>query len=442
MTARVHDWARGESSPQASDTERARSRLPVKHIVTQALGMWVVTRLAFIFITVMAYAFGLAPYAPTAHTTFGANPTLAPLLLPLLSPMPVWANWAHWDANWYLLIGTHGYAVVTADSTGFFPLYPLAIAALTSIFGQQAVLPVALFLSNMATLAAFIGLGLIGAYEKQRQESAENASARLIAVTAAYPFAFFLFAPFTEGFFLAGIVYTFYCARRGYWGWATVFALLAGLTRPTALALIPALAWEFGRQRGFWRAEAWRAGAWRTAERLRDLAVELVVVTAMPAGLAGYLVFLKVRYGHALSPFTAQRRYHEHSAWPFWKTLGVLLSRMLAFPAFSPATALLYFDGALLLVFLIVAILNVARLPVFYSIYMLTTLGFLLSTPDPHRIEVIPSVGRYLLMSTPIFLLFTRWMRGRPALQTLLIGGGFMLQALFTVLFLGDAWIE
>ncbi len=61
--------------------------------------------------------------------------------------------WARWDTLWYLRIATRGYAV--GDLTGgFFPLYPLAIRALTWI------LPNALFnalvISNLAALGAFI----------------------------------------------------------------------------------------------------------------------------------------------------------------------------------------------------------------------------------------------------------------------------------------------
>ena len=52
--------------------------------------------------------------------------------------------WARWDAEWYLLIAEEGYHLEerlarrrvdygSADATGFFPLYPLAIRALGSL---------------------------------------------------------------------------------------------------------------------------------------------------------------------------------------------------------------------------------------------------------------------------------------------------------------------
>ena len=404
--------------------------------------MWLATRLAFLLITMLARTFGFAHVAPTALGIFPATPKFAPFLLPLIASHPLMANWVHWDATWYLLISVRGYDIFTVDSTGFFLLYPLLVHLLTLPLGREAVLPVALLLSNLASLAAFIGLGLLTAHEERHTEQPEGAPARLIKVMAAYPFAFFLFATYAESLLLACIVFCFLCARRGHWGWAAACAFLAGLTRPTAVALVPALAWEYGRQHGFWRRETWRHGAWRSADRLRALAGGVAVVAAMPLGLGLYLLFLKLRYGNPLTPFTAQFLYHGRKFWPIWQTLGEYIWRFTHPRAWTVPIAMLYIDGSLLFLFLIITLLNVHRLPLLYTLYMLATFYFLLGSPAPHRTELIPSMGRYLLMSVPVFLLFSRWMKGRPWLEMLLIGGGFMLQAFFIVLFLNGVWIE
>lgn len=419
-----------------------RQPLPVRRIVAQATGMWLATRIIFLVITALAYAFDYSTFAPSDLSLFPANPELARYLLPLLASHPMLASWVHWDASWYLLISAHGYDIFTAGSSGFFPMYPLQIHLLTLLFGQQATLILALALSNLATLAAFIGLGLLAAHEAAGEDDADDASARLIKVTASYPFAFFLFAPYTEGFFLACVVFSFLCARRGWWGWATLCGALAGLTRPTAFALVPALAWEYGRQHGVWRRSWWRKGAWRSRRSLRTLAGGLAVVAAVPAGLGSYMLFLQLRYGDALTPFTAQIRFHGHDSWPVWQSLAALLQHMLAPRAWTMAAALLYLDGGLLILFLIITLLNMRRLPLLYTLYLLAMFFFLLSTPVPHRLEIIPSAGRYLLMATPIFLLISRWIRKRPGLETLIVAGGFMLQAVFALFFIGGMWIE
>jgi len=436
------NWIRSLASAAEQSATTTRQPLPVKRIAAQATGMWLATRIAYVLISVLARTFGFAPAAPTANGVFSANPQYAPILLPLLAKYPILANWVHWDASWYLLISMRGYDVFTNSATTWFPMYPLQIHLLTLVFGQGALLPAALLLSNLASLAAFIGLGLLAAHEEPRREESESAPARLIKVTAAYPFAFFLFAPFTESFFLACVIFSFLFARRGHWGWAAACAFLAGLTRPTAFALAPALAWEYGRQHGIWQSASWRHGAWRSRHWLRTLAGGLGVTAAVPLGLGSYLLFLQLRYGSWLTPFIAEGRYHGHENWPVWQTLAELVRRFFSPPAWSPDVALLYIVGGLLILFLVITLLNIHRLPLFYTLYMLATLYLVLVTPIPHRTELLPSAGRYLLVSVPVFLLVSRWIDRRPALEMLIVGGGFMLQALFTVFFLHGAWIE
>jgi hypothetical protein len=40
-----------------------------------------------------------------------------------------------------------------------------------------------------------------------------------------------------------------------------------------------------------------------------------------------------------------------------------------------------------------------------------------------------------------MFLLLGRWIRARPALDTLIVGGGFALQAIFTAYFLTGGYL-
>jgi hypothetical protein len=442
MTNRIVKWQHSIATMSTWDPALTYEPLPVKRVAVQATGVWLATRIMLVLITLLAHAYGFAPAMPTARSIFPANPGYGPLLLPLLTNHPLLASWDHWDASWYLLIGTHGYDIFTAGSSDFFPMYPLQIHLLTLVFGQQALLPVALALSNLATLAAFIGLGLLAAHEESSGDQSAGAPARLIMITAAYPFAFFLFAPFTEGFFLACVVFSFLSARKGWWKWAVICGFLAGLTRPTAIALVPALAWEYGRQHGVWRRASWRQGAWRSIRWLRMLTGGLVVAGAVPFGLSCYLVFLKLHYGSFLMPIRAQVLYHGHQTWAPWKTLAVLFQHVFSPHSWTPPVALLYLDGGLLILFLVITLLNVHRLPLLYTLYMLATFYLLLTTPIPHRTELIPSAGRYLLMSVPVFLLFSRWTRKRPWLEAVVIGGGFMLQALFVLFFLTGAWIE
>src|SRR5262249_36511502 len=120
-------------------------------------------------------------------------------------------------------------------------------------------LAAALLVSNLGTLAAFIGLGLWAAQE----DHSHRAGVRVVRAIAAYPLALFLFAGYSEGIFIALVAFAFFFARRADWKWAALAAFPAGVTRATAVALVLPLLWEYGRQHGWWRRDRWRVRGWR-----------------------------------------------------------------------------------------------------------------------------------------------------------------------------------
>ena len=138
----------------------------------------------------------------------------------------------------------------------FFPLYP-ALIRIFSLFTGGDMMVSALIVGNLGTLAALIALGALAAWETR---DAENVAPAMLLMLA-FPFAFFFTTAYTEGMFLAFALFCLLFARRGQWGWAALFALLSGATRPTGLVLIPPLAWEWLRQNGLTDLDFWRARA-------------------------------------------------------------------------------------------------------------------------------------------------------------------------------------
>jgi hypothetical protein len=406
--------------------------LPERRIVAQAAVLWLVSRALLMLLWWVALAFGLVlpngQTGPLSPEVTNAHSSLLP--------------WLHWDAVWYVTIATRGYDFQSQLAPGgqpvvlpgFFPLYPLLIHALTLVLGARQAVLAALLVSNGAALVAFIGLGLLAAHEESRGDGV-RAAGRLILVTAAYPFAFFLFAPYTESVFLACLVFSFYLARRGVWWGAATCAFLAGLTRPTALALVPALAWEYGRQHGFWEWERWRAAPWRALPAPRVLAQGAVVVGAAPLALGTYMALLAVRFGDPFLYVESQDQYHGHVHWAIWQTMFELGRRLLSLPLFTPDKTMLYVEAAAFLSFFAVTVAGLRRVPLLYTLYMLATFYLLLTVPVPSKPELLPSMGRYLLVAVPVFLLLARWIERRPWLESLVIGGGFLLQGVFVVIF-------
>ncbi|MGH2516544.1 MAG: mannosyltransferase family protein, partial [Ktedonobacterales bacterium] len=212
-----------------------------RRITLQAAGLWLVTRLTLVLFT--CFAATMAPYRAQANRL-----SFDPHDLALL--------WERWDAQWYLGVAQHGYT--SAQSAAFFPLYPLLIRVVETIIGPHW-LAAALLASNLGALGAFVGLGLLAA----RESGTGRAAPETIRVFAAYPLAFFLAAPYTEGVFLALAVFGLLAMRQGRWRWATLCAALAMLTRPTGIILLPPLLFEYGRQRGWWHLARWRRSLWR-----------------------------------------------------------------------------------------------------------------------------------------------------------------------------------
>jgi hypothetical protein len=413
----------------------------VRRIVLQAAGMWLATRVLFIVLTYLAPALLLVSKQLDLSTLFPGTPVFLQnrdLLQPLLQGRGPLANWVHADASWYLLMGVHGYDGFTLGAASFFPLYPFAIHLGTLVIGAGQVLIVGLALSSLGALAAFIGLGLLGAHEQGDEESGW----RLIMVVAAYPFAFYLFAPFTEGFFLAFAVFALLFARTGRWWPAAICAFLAGLTRPTAIALILPLAWEFGRQHGYWERERWRAGARRALLRLRVLALGVAVIAAVPMAIAIFLAFLQLRYGSAFLYQQAQDTAHGHVTMQIWSTAKLILLRFLHPPNYEPGKLLFYIDAGSLIVFGVLTLVGWRTLSFTYTLYSLTTLYLLASVPIPREAQLITSAARYMLAAIPVFLLLSSWLKRRPTLETLVVGSGFFFQAVFVLAYLHGVFIE
>ena len=420
----------------------------VRRIVLQATGLWLATRLMLLALTFIAPALSLVARFTDLSMAFSAFPNGRGLLANLVDGQGPLSNWVHWDANWYLLMGLHGYDVYTSATAGWFPLWPLAIHLGTVVFGGDQVLRIGLVLSSLAALAAFIGLGLLGASEERVEESAEESARRLMLIVAAYPFAFYLFAPFSEGFFLAFAVFALLFARTRRWWLAAACAFLAGLTRPTAVALILPFAWEFGRQHGLWQVErwrAWRAGAWRALLRLRVLisgAAAVTAIAAVPLAIVCFLAFLRVHYGSASLYQYSQDALHGHVNLPIWSTAKLLLLRFVTPPLTEPSKITFYLDAGSLIVFGVLTLVGWRRLPFAYTLYMLTTLYLIASVPIPREAQLVPSTARYMVAAIPVFLLLSGWLKRRPMVETLVVGGGFFFQAVFAVAYLHGVFIE
>ncbi len=423
---------------------------PWSRLALHAAGMWLATRLAYIALTFFAVA--LSAPVKTSYTVG--------ILL---------QHWERLDTNWYVNISRYGYWAPSAATfardggqmpTAFFPLYPMLIRVMSGVLGDTQRTFSALLVANLGTLLAFVGMAFFAA-----NEDGIASGTRALRLAAAYPLAFFLVAGYTDGLFFGLAVFTLFFARRGRWYLAALCAFIAALTRITALALILPLAWEYGRQQGWWRGiatlsrriAAWgRAGfhervapsprlgagfsrhAWRVA---RSLGAGLLVVGAAPLGIGLYMLYLGETFHDPLSFAHAAQAGWYHVTLAPWRSIPLGVRSFFALPPWSYAQAQILLDLGAVCAFAVLTILAARRMPVAFTLYMAGLLTLAIASPTIYsgNANIFSSAGRYLIPSAPIFLMLSRWSAKWPALETFLVDGGFLLQATLATLWLAVA---
>ena len=188
--------------------------------------------------------------------------------------------WARWDSVFFLRIAEHGYEHLAQSATAFLPLYPALVGLLGRVlFGHYVF--AGIIVSLATGLAAFMLL-----YRLAEGRLGAEGARRAVLYLALFPTALFLQAVYSESLYLLLSVAAFLLAERRRFLAAGVVCGLALLTRPVAVALLPALALL----------------AWRSPERRRDL-LRLAVA---PLLFAAYPLLLWIQRGDPLEFLHAQ----------------------------------------------------------------------------------------------------------------------------------------
>lgn len=215
-----------------------------------------------------------------------------------------------WDAVWYTRIAEHGYGhqvtlpngAVHAD-LAFFPLFPALERAVSTVLPVDAG-TAGLLVSWAASLAAAWGVYAVGAHV-----AGPRTGVVLAVLWGVYPTAFVQSMAYTETLFTALAAWSVLAVLRDRWVLAGVLCVFAGLTRPTAAALIAAIG----------------IAAVVTVVRERRLRARVAAGTLLaPLGWLGYVVYVGVRQGSATAYFDVQ------AAWGNSIDGGVALARFIA----------------------------------------------------------------------------------------------------------------
>ncbi|MFH8488245.1 hypothetical protein [Streptomyces longisporoflavus] len=203
-----------------------------------------------------------------------------------------------WDCDWYLKIADQGYAdtlgtQIDANNLAFFPLHPLLIRA-GSVLVPEPRGAVGLAIAVTCSFLAAWGIFAVGDHLYGRK-----AGVLLAALWGSLPVALVQWMGYTESLFTALTAWSLYAVLTGRWIWAGTLAALAGLTRPTGVALAAAVSLTA-------LLALWRRG------RGRRVAVRVLAGAVLaPLGWLSYVVWVGFRLGRWDGYFAVQKLWRN-----------------------------------------------------------------------------------------------------------------------------------
>lgn len=210
-----------------------------------------------------------------------------------------------WDSLWYQRVadGWYGYEVHLPNGSvhsdlAFFPMLPALERGLAELLPMRLA-TAGLAISWTASLAAAWGIYAVGARLHGRRTGVV-----LAVMWACYPTAYVQSMAYAETLFTATAAWTLYAVLTERWILAAPLTIVAGLTRPSAAALIAALTITVVVAVATERNEGLDWSAISHAHRRM-----LTGVALAPLGWLGYVVFVGVRQGDPLAYFAVQAEW-------------------------------------------------------------------------------------------------------------------------------------
>ena len=223
---------------------------------------------------------------------------------------------ARFDANWYAGIALEGYhwqhSFERQQNIAFFPAYPMLMRAagrFTGAFDERLSRDRQIvrltWAGLLVSLVAFLFAAWYFATLARELFEHDRAGAALILL-AAYPFAVFFSAAYTESLFLLAALGAWYHARHREYVRAGAWGLLIGLTRPNGFFLsVPLVLIALGMRDGATSRAPAAAGSWRVPGFAHPISWTGVGAAVMPG--VGMLLYTAWLYQESSVPFAWAR---------------------------------------------------------------------------------------------------------------------------------------
>ena len=227
---------------------------------------------------------------------------------------------SRWDAGWYLRLAEGGYVYpavaadgrFTASNLAYFPLFPWLVRRVgdTGLFSLGQASVVVSWLGGLLAVGAIFAVG--------HALHGRGAGIALAALWGMAPASLTLTMGYPEGLFTAAAAAALFCLIRRHPVWAGACAVVAGLLRPSALAVIAMVGIYFLVE----------LGRWVTRRRSRSDGPPVVTVdqeqprpgraflgaVLSTLGLGAFMVYVGMRTGEVLGYFTVQAQWGQQTA--------------------------------------------------------------------------------------------------------------------------------
>jgi Gpi18-like mannosyltransferase len=200
----------------------------------------------------------------TTRTLLFAAAWLGLVLVPVVGapwqsfPDQPWLDgWSRFDTSWYQSIWEYGYSYTAGEQSNvnFFPLYPVLVGVVARPF-ELFLPPLQAFcLAGMVVSQIAFALALVAIHRLTARRLGAATAGRTLWLLAAFPFALFFSAVYTEALFLCLAAWAFERADARAWWSANLLAAACVLTRIPGVLVAGGIAIEYLRARR-WRPDA------------------------------------------------------------------------------------------------------------------------------------------------------------------------------------------
>ncbi|MEU0213884.1 hypothetical protein ABZ281_01775 [Streptomyces sp. NPDC006265] len=322
-----------------------------------------------------------------------------------------WDVLASWDGWWYQRVAEHGYdpalkpvpgatgmITLEGNSAAFFPLYPTLMRLVSECTGL-GLYGAGMVVSVVASFAAALGV-----YAVTKRLGGHRAGLVAAGLWAVWPGSGTEWSGYSESLYTALAAWACHAVMTRRWLTAGLLTCAAGLCRPTAVALVAALAF---------------AAVMALRRREDGFRRPLAAVVIAPLGLFGYLAWVNYRMGD-LNGYSKL----QDGAWGHkfdWGVHSFNVLTSLPVGHFDYLFAMPFEDVIGVCVVLMVPVLSVLlirlRPPAVLVVY--TVLSYLMVMTTQ---QYFGNVSRYLLPLFPLFVPLALAMRRLrwPSLATVL----------------------